>query len=236
MSSLSFLNSPSSWDNSEQSNTESTNNSHSSNNSSNGIGRQATPPLDISGAARELNLEIEMVEGGGVASTPRVVSARNRRSNYNSQSIDLVDLSNFDVDLSSRIRAARYIAPNAVIDLCTPPRFSGLINLSETGDQSLSAARRARRRRSSQVIEVIDCTPGAGPSPPKQARDLLNVTSEDVYKCPVCLEYVRQREPCTTRCGHIFCRTCIESAVRTTHKCPLCNKKTTQRHLLRIYL
>ncbi|KAH8359833.1 hypothetical protein KR093_009082, partial [Drosophila rubida] len=53
--------------------------------------------------------------------------------------------------------------------------------------------------------------------------DAKDKSTEDSYRCPVCLDSVRQREPCTTRCGHIFCKSCIENAVRSTRKCPLCN-------------
>ncbi|XP_034486212.1 homeobox protein 5 [Drosophila innubila] len=217
--------------------TSSNSSSNNSNNSNNSNSTQSTPSFqDVSGAARQLSLDQDSILEYGAASTPRVVSAqRNRRSVDISQPIDLVDLSDFNVDFSSRIRAARYVAPNAIIDLCTPPRFAGFVNLSDTGDQPATTARRGVRR-SQPDIEIIGSAPADGPSPPKRSQEAHNISSEDVYKCPVCLENVRQREPCTTRCGHIFCKSCLTSAVQSTHKCPLCNKKITQRQLLRIYL
>ncbi|XP_017843838.2 uncharacterized protein LOC108600652 [Drosophila busckii] len=58
----------------------------------------------------------------------------------------------------------------------------------------------------------------------------------EAYKCPVCLNCVRQRKPATTICGHVFCSACIRAALRTTCKCPVCQRMMTTRQILRIYL
>ncbi|KAH8421276.1 hypothetical protein KR009_012142 [Drosophila setifemur] len=115
----------------------------------------------------------------------------------------------------------------------------------------LASARSARNRSPDEVIdlctpdEVIDlCTPDDNYvdldnfSPPKRVRpsDLEQSQREDSYKCPVCLEAVRLRQPVSTKCGHVFCRECIISAISSTHKCPMCNKKLTARKFFRIYL
>lgn len=66
----------------------------SSNSSSNENSTQSTPPLDISGAARQLSLDQDVVleiDEASAASTPRVVSAqRNRRLNDISESKDIL--------------------------------------------------------------------------------------------------------------------------------------------------
>ncbi|KAM8721010.1 hypothetical protein ACLKA7_006960 [Drosophila subpalustris] len=145
-----------------------------------------------------------------------------------SQSVS-VDLTSADMDNSGVPRVA-----NGEIQPITPVvDLSELIDLTGTFDDPPIG----RRRRLSQELAILDFMPSvAGPPPAKRAKEVIVLTQDDVYRCPVCLESVRHREPCTTRCGHIFCKTCIEATVRTTHRCPLCQKKITQRQLLRIYL
>ncbi|KAK2422030.1 zinc finger (C3HC4-type RING finger) family protein [Trifolium repens] len=53
----------------------------------------------------------------------------------------------------------------------------------------------------------------------------LRCTDELVKKflCPICLEIYF--EPCTTPCGHSFCKECLQSSMymlSTNRKCPLC--------------
>ncbi|KAH8350497.1 hypothetical protein KR067_004934, partial [Drosophila pandora] len=75
------------------------------------------------------------------------------------------------------------------------------------------------------------------PPPPKRlCRHHKKNQCHDPYKCPVCLECVSHREPVSTNCGHVFCRECIEGAIRSMHKCPMCNKDLTEDQFLRIYL
>ena len=46
-------------------------------------------------------------------------------------------------------------------------------------------------------------------------------------QCPICLsEY---KHPQTTKCGHIFCRECIEQSLKYSSFCPTC--KTPLRTL-----
>lgn len=57
-----------------------------------------------------------------------------------------------------------------------------------------------------------------------------------VLICPVCMESSVKRKPTSTKCGHVFCETCIKKAVSHTKKCPMCNTRLTDRMLFRIYL
>jgi len=43
-------------------------------------------------------------------------------------------------------------------------------------------------------------------------------------------------EETTTRCGHIFCKKCIETAITAHHICPTCGKKATHKALVRVFL
>ncbi|XP_017849595.1 E3 ubiquitin-protein ligase complex slx8-rfp subunit slx8 [Drosophila busckii] len=146
------------------------------------------------------------------ASTPRAT---------NTFDISLtIDVSEYE--RARRLRAARSRQPDEVIDLCsptTPRRLPSFINLED-----YDTPRRAR-----------DASREPLPLPPKHEKE-VNVSNDNSYKCPVCLEPAHERLPSSTRCGHVFCKVCIETAARTTHKCPLCNKKITARHISRIYL
>lgn len=62
------------------------------------------------------------------------------------------------------------------------------------------------------------------PSPPK----------EPTFTCPICMGPLV--EEMSTRCGHIFCKTCIKTAMRAQSKCPTCRKHITAKELIRIFL
>ncbi|XP_017130600.1 E3 ubiquitin-protein ligase RNF4-like [Drosophila elegans] len=165
-----------------------------------------------------------------LSSTPTIVRGNRRRSDISP--VEVIDLSH--LELIPRIRSARNRAPDAVIDLCTPDRpISRPLNFPS--DDSYTGPRRrrtfAQSSASSQVVDVEDV------SPPKRIQPDPNVSQkEDSYKCPVCMDSVIKREPVATKCGHVFCRECIQTAISATHKCPMCNKKLTIRQFSRIYL
>jgi len=132
--------------------------------------------------------------------------------------VEVIDLSH--LEFVPPIRSARNRAPDAVIDLCTPDGARRRLE-THTNDSPTIQNRRpvlARRIENSPVVDV----------------ELSQ--REDAYKCPVCMEGVRDREPVSTKCGHVFCRECIQTAISSTHKCPMCNKKLTARQYNRIYL
>ncbi|XP_062124785.1 uncharacterized protein LOC133837887 [Drosophila sulfurigaster albostrigata] len=184
----------------------------------------------IATAERNLN-DIGLGGSSGDSSTPRVVSRQ-----------VIPNRADFSFDVAPSVVIGRFPISNSVIDLCTPEaprRVEGFINLVDSYEPPVRVNRRGARPPIVQVddAESIDLTE----SPPKRscntARDNANTSvSEDLYKCPVCFESVRQREPCTTRCGHVFCKECIQGAVRSTQKCPLCRKKIGIRQLTRVYL
>ncbi|KAH8370738.1 hypothetical protein KR093_004840 [Drosophila rubida] len=63
-----------------------------------------------------------------------------------------------------------------------------------------------------------------------------SVRAPEPYRCPVCWNCVRQRKPVSTTCGHVFCNNCIRTALRTTCKCPVCQRLMTTRQIFRIYI
>lgn len=54
------------------------------------------------------------------------------------------------------------------------------------------------------------------------------------FTCAICIGQLI--EETSTKCGHIFCKKCIEKAIATQHKCPTCRHKLRKRDILRIYL
>ncbi|XP_022210948.2 E3 ubiquitin-protein ligase complex slx8-rfp subunit slx8, partial [Drosophila obscura] len=171
---------------------------------------------------------------GSRNSTPR--TGRRNFHSVNTTPVEVIDLLNVD---DSYRRTAVNRVPEAVIDLCTPHRPNIPTATIDLDDSDIVPTSRRRNHASSstpttaRAVSVID---DCGPSSPKRKAKAQNVSTDDVYKCPVCLESVRQREPSSTKCGHVFCRQCIQTAISTTHKCPMCNKKLSMRQTTRIYL
>lgn len=123
------------------------------------------------------------------------------------------------------------------------PSVSGVVDV----DSATGPSRIKRRRTPYQTI--INCetyinlegdnnSPGKGkvvpsapvacaPPPPPPPK-------EPIFNCPVCMGPFL--EETSTKCGHIFCKQCIKTAIGVQPKCPTCRKKTTARDLIRVYL
>lgn len=157
----------------------------------------------------------------------RTSTPTTRRIRRRTSPVEVIDLSH--LDRAPPVRSARNRDPDAFIDLCTPegPR-SRTVNLHSNDSLTILP------RRSAENDPVVDLDVA---SPPKRVnRDIDESQKEELYKCPICMDSVSKREPVSTKCGHVFCRECIETAIRATHKCPICNKKLTARQFFRIYL
>ncbi|KAK7407774.1 hypothetical protein VNO78_09849 [Psophocarpus tetragonolobus] len=61
-----------------------------------------------------------------------------------------------------------------------------------------------------------------------------NKSLEPVFTCPICMAPLV--EEVSTKCGHIFCKECIKTAVAANGKCPTCRKKVTRNSLIRVFL
>ncbi|KAM7360650.1 degringolade [Cochliomyia hominivorax] len=146
-----------------------------------------------------------------------------------------------------------------VVDLCTPGGYQD----APRARSSINQRQLSRRRLNHQDEDAIE-TCGSGPSPvrrrrteyskPNEYKTSLEISLSDTEKsynatgsgsngaghtpfmCPVCMESCLQRQPTSTRCGHVFCKECIEHAIRLTHKCPMCNTKISKSQIFRIYL
>ncbi|EXB51558.1 E3 ubiquitin ligase RNF4 [Morus notabilis] len=54
------------------------------------------------------------------------------------------------------------------------------------------------------------------------------------FNCPICIGPMS--EETSTKCGHIFCKKCIEAAIKVQRKCPTCRHKLRMKDIIRIYL
>ncbi|XP_026850577.1 uncharacterized protein DDB_G0271670 isoform X2 [Drosophila persimilis] len=171
---------------------------------------------------------------GTATSTPRMARRVFRPSDT---PVEVINLLNVD---DTHRRSAANRVPEAVIDLCTPIRQNVPIATIDLDDYTIATPPSRRRSYASSSTPTTACTTSdvvaSGVSPPKRKRNDQNQSSGEGYKCPVCLDCVRHREPSSTKCGHVFCRQCIETSIRATHKCPMCNKKLSIRQVTRIYL
>ena len=53
-------------------------------------------------------------------------------------------------------------------------------------------------------------------------------------RCSICLDEINRIT--STTCGHVFCRDCIIPCVRSTNKCPLCQKNLTMKDFHDLFL
>jgi len=62
----------------------------------------------------------------------------------------------------------------------------------------------------------------------------------DPLQCPVCLDLLRSlpewKEVVTTPCGHLFCSTCLATALRSVWQCPTCRGRTQPGEAIKIFL
>jgi len=66
-------------------------------------------------------------------------------------------------------------------------------------------------------------------------KDDSGVAPECLEECPICLDSCE--DPTKTKCGHIFCKTCITSLIESntgTEPCPICRTDLTNKSLTNI--
>ncbi|XP_045480496.1 E3 ubiquitin-protein ligase BRE1-like [Harmonia axyridis] len=55
-------------------------------------------------------------------------------------------------------------------------------------------------------------------------------------ECPVCYENLSEKQVMTTKCGHLFCKVCIERIAISIKKCPTCRKAVNKKNIIPIYI
>ncbi|KAI0070543.1 hypothetical protein K474DRAFT_768234 [Panus rudis PR-1116 ss-1] len=73
------------------------------------------------------------------------------------------------------------------------------------------------------------------PVPEPEPEPAVLSSSPRTYGCPLCLEEP-SADTSSLRCGHLFCTSCISTALRTKRVCPVCRARASRRHLRRTFL
>uniref|UniRef100_A0A5B7BWT0 RING-type domain-containing protein n=1 Tax=Davidia involucrata TaxID=16924 RepID=A0A5B7BWT0_DAVIN len=123
---------------------------------------------------------------------------------------------------------------------------------SEERTSRLTPYSRNRRRRVSSNQTIINCdlyinlegssystrdnvrSVASPPAPPLPPPPPPPPPKEPTFSCPVCMGPLV--EEMSTKCGHIFCKTCIKAAIASQSKCPTCRRKVTMKDTIRVYL
>eukprot|EP00252_Welwitschia_mirabilis_P013264 TRINITY_DN29230_c0_g1_i1.p1 TRINITY_DN29230_c0_g1~~TRINITY_DN29230_c0_g1_i1.p1 ORF type:complete len:192 (+),score=39.76 TRINITY_DN29230_c0_g1_i1:404-979(+) len=98
------------------------------------------------------------------------------------------------------------------------------------------------RAPSNMTIVLCDDSQDSNEKVPKKRKDVQQWNSdthaEDSKEikliCAICMN--NMEEETSTICGHIFCKSCITSAIQIQKKCPTCRRKLTRSNIHRIYL
>lgn len=119
------------------------------------------------------------------------------------------------------VRRGRQLRPT--IDLTTPSRQAPV-----NEDCVLLTDNPKSRKRKNVSVEpsVMKEFPPASPVQEKEEENKL--------KCAICMDTMK--EETSTICGHLFCQSCIQGAIKSQKKCPTCRKKLTMKNIHRIYI
>ncbi|MCL7046751.1 hypothetical protein MKW94_015948 [Papaver nudicaule] len=118
--------------------------------------------------------------------------------------------------------------------LCFVVRRLGIATI--TADRPIRTSRYMMRKR--------PATSGGRSNSKKKCAKKLVVTFQAVppkpppkelaFNCPVCMSSLV--EATSTKCGHIFCKQCINYSLSAQSKCPTCRKKLSMKDTIRVYL
>lgn len=193
-----------------------------------------------------LDLNFPLAEGDSFSNNSMISREAAMESNeiYGPTVIDLEAIDD-EVDLlfssPAAWRTGRRNQLYQVLEL--PPRQSGYSMEDPVTTLSLNSLNYHERVLLSN--EVIDCElyPSLeGSYSTKESKmvatpcpaPLLPPPKEPTFNCSVCTSELT--EPCSTICGHIFCRHCITDSIRKQKKCPICRKRLTLKNFHRVFL
>ena len=57
--------------------------------------------------------------------------------------------------------------------------------------------------------------------------------NNEIPECAICQDYLT-KNLCTTKCGHVFHKYCIEKSIKQKSTCPLCWEKCKDHQLTRL--
>ncbi|XP_026400849.1 E3 ubiquitin-protein ligase COP1-like [Papaver somniferum] len=169
-----------------------------------------------------LTIDLEAIDDEVVISSPRSFAEAKRNKAFR--------------NLEILITAERPAPP-------PPPRESRIDGTGSTLNSSYNM-----RKRPAASNAVINCDHyinldgrssskkkcAVKPAVTPQAAPPKPPAKEPAFSCPVCMSSLV--EATSTKCGHIFCKQCIKSALSAQNKCPTCRKKLTMKDTIRVYL
>jgi Ring finger domain len=142
------------------------------------------------------------------------------------------------------------------IDLCTQavilPRFehNEVIDITESPVTAPRVRRTARNvRNARENIAPYESGRSNNSSSPKTSTPVSKpptVPFDDTFNasqmqriaisCPICFDSVVSKNPVSTKCGHIFCKSCLNAALASNRTCPMCKKKVLKNDFHDIFL
>jgi hypothetical protein len=73
---------------------------------------------------------------------------------------------------------------------------------------------------------------GPGRGADSRGPEAAEPTEDDGWNCPICLGALN--EPVVTRCGHVFCWSCLCEWLRGSNRCPTCGGVTDRSALISV--
>ncbi|KAL8160600.1 hypothetical protein V2J09_002137, partial [Rumex salicifolius] len=176
-------------------------------------GSNSTTPPQI------VPIDVDVIDDDVILSSPRSFAEAKKNSRRSRGGVLVVDL-----DAGSWINKSCNVICNAETSSShlndrnmnsRAPRHQQVINL-----ESRTANLRERGGRHQEQVALP-------PPPPPTPK-------EPVFSCPVCIGPLV--EEVSTKCGHIFCKACITTAIAVQKKCPTCRSKMTMKDTIRVFL
>ncbi|XP_028759565.1 E3 ubiquitin-protein ligase complex slx8-rfp subunit slx8 [Neltuma alba] len=110
-------------------------------------------------------------------------------------------------------------------------------NISEVTADAVCHSISDNRHENPQNQAVVDCELHLGVKDSRVAKVLSPrevLPEEPTFSCTICMGQLI--EETSTKCGHIFCKKCIQAAIAAQHKCPTCRRKLRKSDMFRVYL
>lgn len=84
-----------------------------------------------------------------------------------------------------------------------------------------------------QAILLVELS--VDPPKPTWEIDQTITKIKSPWSCSICFESFTGENTVATKCGHLFCGTCIKKAIENRKKCPVCNADTATNDLRSIF-
>lgn len=86
------------------------------------------------------------------------------------------------------------------------------------------------QHRPFEAVRRIIVVPRRPPPPTPAAVPVAPPEGSVSMTCSICLESPVERRAVALSCGHIFCKECIDRALRNNRECPYCKRRAPARN------